>query len=171
MGTLKFLVRPIIGLIAVARAVGYSCMMLFVLLNPGILGAVHGDSALEIGLWNLPFSFSTFLISVGLIGYGWTIEWNQWVGMIFSVLIGIGVCANRPGYLSYAMQENPTNAAAVTGATIFFSMLLTFPLSVFGPITAQRIGIPALFSLCGCVTFGCAIPTIIIMGLNMSKQP
>ena len=124
-------------------------------MNPGILGAVHQDTPLEIGLWNVPFSlgtifgsivggilvdrglkrfgrggrlisanFGTFLLSVGLIGYGWTIEWNQWVAILFSILIGIGVCANRPGYLSYAMEENPTNAAAVTGGTMLFSMAL-----------------------------------------------
>ena len=40
-------------------------------------------------------NIGTFLISLGLIGYGWTIEWNQWIGMLFSVLIGVGVCANR----------------------------------------------------------------------------
>lgn len=202
LNTLKFLFRPIIGLISIARAVGYSCMMLFVLLNPGILGAVHHDSAFEIGLWNLPFSvgtivgsilggvavdralkkfgrggrlisanFSTFIISVGLIGYGWTIEWNQWVGMLFSVLIGFGVAANRPGYLSYAMQENPSNAAAVTGATMFFSMLLTLILSIVGPPCARILGIPALFTFLSCLTLGCTIPTIIIMGLNMSNQP
>lgn len=154
--------------------------MLFVLLNPGILGAAYDYSALVIGLWNLPFSFgtiigsviggaavdrglqkfgrggrlisanfSTFLLSVGLIGYGWTVQWSSFLGMFFSFFIGFGVCANRlvfflcffkfflmlifnrPGYLSYAMQENPSNAAAVTGATMFFSMLVVSTLLLF----------------------------------------
>jgi len=199
--TLKLLLRPVIGLIALARAVGYTGMMLMAVLNSGILDEVHGLSPFAIGLWSIPFSlgtifgsivggafvdrglkkfgrggrlisanFSTFILCIGLIGYGWTIEWNAWVAMFFSIFIGIGVCANRPGYLSYAMEENPSNAAAVTGSTMLFSMALTLPVTVLGPILAKLIGVPAVFSIAACISFGVAIPTMIIMALNMKKQ-
>ena len=87
------------------------------------------------------------------------------------------------------MEENPSNAAAVTGSTMLFSMALvsicninsviilfniiiiqTLPVTVLGPILAKLIGVPAVFSIAACISFGVAIPTMIIMALNMKKQ-
>lgn len=67
-----------------------------------IAGSVIGGAAVDRGLQKfgrggrlISANFSTFILSVGLIGYGWTVEWNSIVSMLFSVLIGFGVCANR----------------------------------------------------------------------------
>merc|ERR1712110_270460 len=62
--TLKLLAQPVIGLVALARASGYASMQVLVLLNPTLLGKLYDATALEIGLWTLPFAFGTIFGSV-----------------------------------------------------------------------------------------------------------
>merc|ERR1712137_806572 len=154
-------------------------------------------TALEIGLWTLPFAFGTifgsviggiavdkgaqrlgrggrlisanlgnFMICIGLIGYGWFVEESMWLSSLPASLIGFGVCATRPGYLSYAIEEKPSHSAAVTGGTMLFTMLLIFPYSIVSSIFLPILGTPALFTAVAMVVLLSTLPSVFIMGLN-----
>ena len=68
------------------------------------------------------------------------------------------------------MQEIPSKSAAITGSTMFLSLALSLPLSIFGAPLINIIGVPALFTIAASLTMVAIIPSIFIMTLNMESQ-
>lgn len=138
-----------------------------------VAGGVLGDVGVKLGGKGgrlVPAVACTIVLAVGCVGFGWTIEWNMWVAMLFSVLIAFVTTATRPSFLAYAMGEVKTKSSGVTGAVMMASSCLSLVFSLLTEPASDLVGVAAVFSFMACLMLLCILPTTVIMAVNTEKQ-
>lgn len=116
----------------------------------------------------LPGLIFSLLTVVGLVAYGWTLQYRTNVSLIIlsQVLCSIGQSATRPGILSYITIKYQDHAASISSANNFLQQILTSIVFAFTSEITKRIQEGAFFTTLA--TFN-LVSTLIVGGVIFMK--
>jgi predicted MFS family arabinose efflux permease len=111
-----------------ASEIGLSYIPFGVLLITGsLLGGKPSDKAAK--KWGrggrlVPTVAGSAMASVGIMGFGWTINSSFAIGLLFSAILGFCLTFQRPGLQAFCFEEKPGQTSTVAASMMLVQFIL-----------------------------------------------